>query len=166
MPTDGAASAAVKLCSSRSTENTNRRVRYSTIRNQNLATIANIESEYKGKIDKVMIIGKFHENGASFAKYMVDVRDYVSTEYDEGNDLELLIETQVDDFVKAANTKLPKLSSKDDEDKEQHYMFQLDYCKMKLFGLLCSQYAPTLLTGIKSQLNFTENTRFNMSCGS
>ena len=63
----------------------NRRARYSTARNQNLATIASIESNFTGKNKKVAIIGKIHEKGVSFERFMEDIRDYVATEYDEAD---------------------------------------------------------------------------------
>ena len=87
------ASAAENASSNRSTA-INRR----TARNQNLATIASIESNFTGKNKKVAIIGKIHEKGVSFERFMEDIRDYVATEYDEADDLELLLETQVGDF--------------------------------------------------------------------
>ena len=43
--------------------------RYNTIRNQILATIASLESAFKGKNEKVAIIGKSHENGVSFKTF-------------------------------------------------------------------------------------------------
>ena len=105
-----------------------RRPRFNTIRNQNLAAIANIESNFKGKNKHVPVIGKIHEKGVSFERFMEDVRDYVAAEYDEGDDLELLLETQVDDFNKAADTKLPALASTSEEDKS---MFEADYAEYR-----------------------------------
>ena len=55
------------------------------------------------------MIWKSHEKVHHFEKFMVEVKEYVTTEYSEGSDLELLIESQVDDFDMAADTKLPSL---------------------------------------------------------
>ena len=47
-----------------------RRPRYTTIRNQNLAAIANNVSTFVGKNKKVAIIGKPHEKGVSFERFI------------------------------------------------------------------------------------------------
>ena len=61
-------------------DNSSRRSRYSTNRNQNLATIASLENTFKGKNKKVAIIGKSHENGVSYENFLEDIQEYVSTE--------------------------------------------------------------------------------------
>ena len=143
----------------------NRRPRYKTIRNQNLAAMANSESTFVGKNKKVAIIGKPHEKGVSFERFIEDVLGFVVLEYEEGDDLELLLESQSDDFEKAADTKLPELKSTEDTAK---VMFEADYAeyrkreksyknnKKKLFGLIYGQCTPTLLASIKSQKQYSE----------
>ena len=165
MPDNGREESRENPDTTRATSST-RRPRFNTIRNQNLATIANIENNFKGKNKHIPVIGKIHEKGVSFERFMEDVRDYVATEYDEGDDLELLLETQVDDFDLAADTKLPGLVSTSEEAKA---MFESDYAeyrkreksyknnKRKLFGLIYGQCTPTLLASIKSQKTFSEN---------
>ena len=86
-------------------------------------------------------------------------------EYEEGDDLELLLKTQLDDFEKAADTKLPELKSTNENAK---VMFEADYAefrkreklyknkKRKLFGLIYGQCTPTLFASIKSQEKFSE----------
>ena len=127
MPDSGTAESRESAGTTRSASST-QRPRYNTIRNQNLATIANIESTFKGKNKKLSVIGKIHENGVSFERFMEDVRDYVAMDYDEGDDLELLLETQVDDFDKVADTKLPGLVSTSEEAKA---MFEADYAEYR-----------------------------------
>ena len=106
--------------------NSSRRSRYSTIRNQNLATIVSLENAFKGKNKKVAIIGKSHENGVSYENFLEDISEYFSTEYDDGCDLELLLESQIDDFNLAADTQKPRLIKTGDADEEKA-MFRENY---------------------------------------
>ena len=62
---------------------------------------------------------------------MKDVRDCVAIKYDEGNDLELLLETQEYNFDKVADTKLLKIGLKTEDDEEHKYMFQQDYSEYR-----------------------------------
>ena len=55
----------------------NRRPRYTTIRNQNLAAIANSENAFVGKNKKIANIGKPHEKGVSFERFIEDVLGFV-----------------------------------------------------------------------------------------
>ena len=135
------------------------------MRNRNLATITNIESTFTGKNKQVAIIGKIHEKGVSFERFMEDMRDFVAIDYEEGDDIELLLESQLDDFEKTADTKLSELKSTNEEAK---VMFEADYAeyrkreksyknnKRKLFGLIYGQCTPTLLASIKSQQKFSD----------
>ena len=77
MPESGAPSAAGNAGTTRPASST-RRPRYTTIRNQNLAVIANSESTFVGKNKKIAIIGKPHENGVSFERFIEDVLGYVA----------------------------------------------------------------------------------------
>ena len=164
MSDSGTSQTAENAGTTRSETNT-RRPRYSTVRNQNIASIANIESTLTGMNKKVAIIGKIHEKVVSFERSMEDVRDFVAMDYEEGDDLELLLESQLDDFDRAADTKLPELKSTDEEAK---VMFEADYTeyrkleksyknnKRKLFGLIYGQCTPTLLASIKWQKKFSD----------
>ena len=87
MSDSGISQTAVNAGTTRSASNTRRPI-YSTVRNQNLATIASIESTFTGKNKKVAIIGKIHGKGLSFERFMEDVRDFVAMDYEGGDDLE------------------------------------------------------------------------------
>ena len=76
----------------------------------------------------------------------------------------MLLESQLDDFDKAADTKLPMLKWTEEEAK---VMFEEDYAEYrkreksyknnkKPFGLIYGQCMPTLLASVKSQKYFTE----------
>ena len=65
MPESGREESRENPVTTRAISNT-RRPRFNTIRNQNLATIANIESTFKGKNKYISVIGKIHEKGVSF----------------------------------------------------------------------------------------------------
>ena len=76
----------------------------------------------------------------------------------------MLLESQLDDFDKAADTKLPMLKWTEEEAK---VMFEEDYAEYrkreksyknnkKLFGLIYGQCMPTLLASVKSQKYITE----------
>ena len=107
-------------------DNSSRRSRYSTNRNQNLATIASLKNAFKGKNEKVAVIGKSHENGVSYEIFLEEVQEYVSTEYNDGCDLELLLESQIDDFEQASDTQKPRLIRTGDADEEKA-MFRENY---------------------------------------
>ena len=114
-----------------------RNMRFGARRKQNLATIADIENYFKRKNEKGEIIGKPHEKGATFEKFVEDVCDYVSVEYDEGDDLDLLLEELVDDFEQSAEITIPKLTEEDEERKKMTYMFQQDYAMYRKRGKVC-----------------------------
>jgi len=126
------------------------------------------ESVFSGQIKKLPVIGKPHEQGVTFEKLIEDVRDYVMLEFTEGDNLSLLLEKQVDDFEKGADITKPSISNKDMERQDKMYIFQKEYeryakrehnykkNKTKLYTVLYGQCTPTLLTGVKSHLNFTK----------
>jgi len=74
-------------------------------------------------------------------------------EFNEGDDLSLLLEKQVDDFEKAADIAKPSISNKDVERKDKMYIFQKEYeiyakrehnyknYKEKLYNVLYGQCA-------------------------
>ena len=60
-----------------------------------------------------------------------DVQEYVSTEYNDGSELELLLESQMDDINSAADTQLPRLRGKTGENDEEKAMFREDYSEYR-----------------------------------
>ena len=83
------------------------------MRNQSLATIAAASSNFKGANEKLPIIGKRHENGVSSEKFINEVASYVAVEFDEGNDLELILLKQEDDYEKASGLQKPTITEED-----------------------------------------------------
>ena len=151
---DGATTTPAENTNATRAGNSSRRSRYNAIRNQNLATIASLKNAFKGKNEKVAVIGKSHENGVSYEIFLEEVQEYVSTEYNDGCDLELLFESQIDDFELAADTQKPRLIKTGDADEEKA-MFRENYSEYlkreklykknnrSLFALIHGQCTPT-----------------------
>ena len=165
MPESGAAAQAANENATSRSSSGSRRSRYNNVRNQHLATIASISSKFKGKIKALAIIGKAHEKTTTYEKIMEEVKEHVSVELDQGDDLELLLESQTDDFDAAAETQLPVLKSRDESDLENYRQDYQEYRqrekqykvnKRKLFGILHGQCTPTLIASIKSQPGYSE----------
>ena len=165
MSESGAAAQAANENATSRSFGSSRRSCYNSVRNQHLATIASIRSKFKGKIKTLAIIGKAHERTATYVKFIEEVKEYVSVELDQGDDLELLLETQSDDFDAAAETQLPILKSRDESDLENYRQDYQEYRqhekrykvnKRKLFGVSHGQCTPTLIASIKSQPGYTE----------
>ena len=127
MPESGAAAQAANENATSRSSSGSRRSRYNYVRNQHLATIASISSKFKGKIKALAIIGKAHEKTTTYEKFMEEVKEYVSVELDQGDDLEPLLELQTDYFDAAAETQLPILKSRDESNLESYRQDYQEY---------------------------------------
>ena len=76
--------------------NNQRRSRKPGTRNSNLATMANAERVFSGKTEDLSIIGNPYEQGATFDKMIEDLVSYSILKLEEGDDLILLLEKQLD----------------------------------------------------------------------
>ena len=83
------------------------------IRNRLLATIARSESNFAGEIKELPVIGKPYEHGMTYEKIVEKLVAYVIKEFKRGQDLEMLIKTNVDDFSKATGLEEPDITDED-----------------------------------------------------
>ena len=152
------------------------RSRY-TARNRLLASIAESESNFKGDIKELAIIGKPHEHGAAYEKITEKLVGYVIKEFKRGADLELLIKSEEDDFTKTTGLSEPTIIDEDGKSKAKtlRYIKLLDMYLMrqdiytenkeKLFAAVFGQCTPSMVAGLKSQDELKRRNRVRMWCG-
>ena len=138
------------------------------IRNRLLATIARSESNFAGEIKELPVIGKPYEHGMTYEKIVEKLVAYVIKEFKRGQDLEMLIKTNVDDFSKATGLDEPDITNEDAKSqakltkngkKLDMYLKREDAYnenKTKLFSVIYGQCTPKMVAGLKSQDGFTE----------
>lgn len=152
---------------SNTTRNNNNRRRPNN-RNQNLASMANAERNFQGKIEELPVIGKAYEQTDPYEKLIEAIVDYSIVNLDEGNDLTKLLEKGESDFKKASGAVEPEITAKEEEVKSKFYKFQklmdlyikreqvFEMNKKKIFTILLGQCTPSLLTSVKSSTGWTK----------
>ena len=103
---------------------TNQRRRPGTTnRNSNLASMANAERGFSGKVETLPVIGKQYEAGVNYEKFIDDVVDHTILNLEEGDDMVTLLEKQIDDFDLATGLSEPTISDEDAEKKGLMFVF-------------------------------------------
>ena len=147
------------------TRNNNRR--RPNNRNSNLASMANAERNFKGKIEDLPVIGKLYEQTDPYEKLIDAAVDYSIINLDEGDDLTKLLEKGEGDFEKSSGEEEPTITDEEEKVKSKVYVFQkkmdlylkrehqFNQNKKRIFTILLGQCTPSLLTSVKSSENWT-----------
>ncbi len=135
--------------------------------NSNLASMANAERNFKGKIEDLPVIGKPYEQTDPYEKLIDAAVDYSIINLDQGDDLTKLKEKGEGDIKKSSGEKEPTITDEEEKVKSKVYVFQkkMDLYlkrehhfyqnKKRIFTILLGQCTPSLLTSVKSSENWT-----------
>ena len=129
-------------------------------RDQHLAQMQNALKDFGGKITDLPVLSKQHENvGVTYERFTQDLIDYITINWQRGEDLRDLIEYLDDDYNNAIGNE-PQAGEGDEVKFKIEYTRYLDRVdkftenKKKLFTAIMGQCTPGLITVIKSHSEY------------